>query len=163
MLHDNSDYNIIENNISIGNYDNFVMYNSNYNMIANNKGYNPRGSQVRFNHSSVQDYVMNNQFYGGNRGIYLYGYDNGADISGNTFYNVNYQLVTNHATRVLFTNNQSNALGYKLKKGDRVVFGVNTINRQRHPAIDLKPLQTIENGQKQHIPLIRLAATARTE
>lgn len=161
MLHDNSDYNIFENNISIGNYDNFVMYNSNFDMVLNNKGYNPRGSQVRINQASVQDYIVGNSFYGGARGIYLYGNDNGADITGNTFDDVNYELDTNGATRVLYTGNQSNGLGYKLGKGDRVVFGINTINK--HPGIDLTPLQTITNGQKNHIPLTQLAATARTQ
>jgi parallel beta-helix repeat protein len=161
MLHDNSDYNIFEGNVAIGNYDNYVMYNSNFDMVKDNKGYDPRGSQVRINQASVQDYITDNTFYGGPRGVYLYGNDNGVDISDNTFDNVAYQLDTDGATRVLFTGNVSNNLGYKLNKRDRVVFGVNTINKS--PSIDLQPLLTIQQGQKDGTALADLANTARTE
>ncbi|GEM_PF-913890 len=161
MLHDNSDYNIFENNISIGNFDNFALYGSSFNMVKNNKGYNAHGSQVRINEASIQNYVTGNYFYGGQRGVYLYGNDNGVDISDNTFVNVNYQLDTDDATRVLFTGNTSNNLGYKLKKTDRVVFGINTINKRA--AIDMQPLLTIQQGQNRGGSLERLASTARDQ
>ncbi len=158
MLHDNSDYNIFKNNIAIGNQDNFVIYGSSLNTVQNNRGYNPRGSQVRINAGSIQNYVENNTFYGGKRGVYLYDSTNGADISNNHFVNVNYQLVTSGATRVLFAGNESNGLGYKTQPSDRVVFGINTINK--HQPIDLQPLSTVLNGQKNHTTLTTLAATA---
>ena len=158
MLHENSDYNVFDNNIAIGNQDNFVIYGSSFNTVNNNRSYNPRGSQVRINAGSIQNYVTNNAFYGGKRGLYLYGSTNGVDIADNHFVNVSYQLVTDDATRVLFTSNESNGVGYKLKSSDRVVFGTNTINK--HQAIDLQPLNTVTKGQSDHTALTTLAGTA---
>jgi len=161
MLHDNSDYNVFENNVAIGNYDNFVMYQSSFNMVRNNKAYNPRGSQVRINQASIQNYIENNQFYGGSRGVYLYGSDNGTEIANNTFRNVNYQLVTDGASRVLFSANTSNNLGYKLKKSDRVVFGVNKINKQEN--VDMRPLLTVQQSKLNGQTLAEAAIVARTQ
>jgi hypothetical protein len=130
-------------------------------MVKDNKGYNPRGSQVRIDDAGIQDYIAGNQFYGGNRGVYLYGNDNGVDITDNTFKNVDYQLDTNGAQRVLFTGNVSNQLGYKINKKDMVVFGVNKINKRL--TVDMQPLLTVQQGQKIGTPLTELAAEARTK
>jgi parallel beta-helix repeat protein len=156
MLHANSDYNIFENNIAIGNQDNFVIYGSSFNMVANNRGYNSRGSQVRINEGSIQNYVMNNTFYGGKHGIYLYGSTNGVAVMGNNFFNVSYELITNGATRVYYGGNESNGLGYKLKSSDRVVFGVNTIDKNIE--VDMQPLDTMRDASGQS--LAQVAATA---
>jgi parallel beta-helix repeat protein len=158
MLHDNSDYNIVENNISIGNYDNFVIYDSSFNTVSNNRSYNPRGSQVRLNQASNQNYIADNTFYGGKKGIFLYGNDSGVDITGNTFFNVTNQLVTRGVGRVLYADNQSNGVGYEPSAKDRVVFGVNTINKK--PKLDLRPLQTITTGKADKQSLSVLAAKA---
>jgi len=146
MLHDNSDYNIIENNISIGNSDNFVILGSSFNQISNNKSYNPRNSAIRINTGpdegkvSLDNYVVNNLIYGGKKGVYLYGGINGADITGNTFYNVTNQLVTKGTQEALYTGNQSNSLGYQVGGKDRVVFGVNSINDAK---VDTTPLNRV--------------------
>jgi nitrous oxidase accessory protein NosD len=151
MLHDNSDYNIIEHNVSIGNYDNFAVYASSYNEITDNNGYNPRGSQVRINEGSLQNYVENNNFYGGHRGVYLYSTANGVDIENNNFYLVGIPLATKGTTRVLYAGNNSNVLDYQIGKGDRVVFGVNYIHQR--PYISLAPLQILSTGKLTGQPL----------
>ncbi|MEJ0073365.1 MAG: right-handed parallel beta-helix repeat-containing protein [Candidatus Saccharibacteria bacterium] len=156
MLHDNSNYNVFEDNISIGNVDNFVIYGGSFDEITGNKSYNPRGSHVRINQPSYENYVSGNTFYGGKKGVYLYDGVNGVDISGNTFYNVTNQLTTDGATRVLYAGNHSNALGYQIGGKDRVVFGVNQIDR--HPNPDLRPLQAITRNSSE--PLVDRAAQA---
>jgi hypothetical protein len=158
MLHDNSDYNIFEDNISIGNYDNFVIYDSNFNMTKNNLSYNPRGSGERINGGSTQNYIENNVFYGGKQGVYLYGTADGADVLANTFYLVGIPLITKGASRVVYTGNLSNVLNYQIGKQDRVVFGVNTTTS--HPAVNLKPLQIIDNRSANHQTLIEAAGAA---
>lgn len=163
MLHDNSDYNIIENNVSIGNQDNYVIYGSSFNQISNNKSYDPKGSNIRINVGpgqgaiALQNYLVNNLLYGGKKGIYLYAGVNGVDITGNTFYNVTNQLITDSAQRVIYTGNRSNGVGYQVTAKDRVVFGVNSIS---HSKVDLQPLQTIDRASKQQNNLAGLSAEA---
>jgi nitrous oxidase accessory protein NosD len=156
MLHEKSDYNIMRNNISIANHDNFVIYGSSFNKISHNKSYNALGSQIRINQASVQNYVQDNLLYGGKKGVYLYGGINGAEVSGNTFVDVTYQLSTRGATRVLYTGNISTALGYQVSASDRVVFGVNTINN--HSAIDLKPLEMLSSAKARSLNLTNSSA-----
>jgi parallel beta-helix repeat protein len=158
MLHEDSNYNIIENNISVGNVDNFVIYGGSFNSVSNNKSYNPRGSHVRINQPSYQNYVTGNTFYGGKKGVYLYDGVNGVDISGNTFYNVRNQLTTSGVARILYANNQSNGLGYAIAGHDRVAFGINKINRK--PGISLSPLESLKQAQGQNISLNDRAAAA---
>ena len=129
-LLNNANLNILKSNISISNRNDFVISSSCLDTILNNASYNPIGSQLRISNSSIQNYVINNKFYGGQLGVYLYGGINGAEITNNTFDNVSYQLLTHGATRVLFAGNQSNKLGYKLAKGDQVVFGINKLKRR---------------------------------
>jgi hypothetical protein len=158
MLHENSDYNIIENNISIGNHDNFVIYGSSFNSISGNKGYDALGSQVRINQPSIENYISGNLFYGGKKGVFLYDGVNGAEVSDNTFYDVDNQLVTRGAQRVFYGGNRSNQVGYELEEhGDRVVFGINTVSRQE---VDLRPLEIIRDGQARHQDLTKLSAQA---
>lgn len=157
MLHANSDYNILENNLSIGNHDNFVVYGSSFNSISGNKGYDALGSQVRINKSSVENYITDNLFYGGKKGVYLYDGVNGAEVANNTFYDVDNQLVARGAQRVFYGGNRSNQVGYEINSGDRVVFGVNTVDRKE---VDLRPLEVIRNGQAQHQGLTKLSEQA---
>jgi hypothetical protein len=143
MLHKDSNYNLIENNISIGNEDNFVIYESHYDTIRGNKSYNPRSSHVRVNSGSKQTFIQNNTFYGGKKGVYLYGKTGGILIAHNAFYRVNNMLSTLGATRVLYTGNQSERVGYEIGPKDRVVFGPNSINGSQ--LVDLKPLKQYPN------------------
>lgn len=137
MLHDSSQFNIIENNISIGNTDNYVVYNSDDNIIQNNRSYNPRGSAVRINGLSSGIYVLNNQFYGGGKGVFIYDNSDNILISGNKFQKVGILLITRSASEVVYSDNVSEKVGYKANRGDRVIFGLNTIDRQL--AIDQSP------------------------
>lgn len=141
MLHENSNYNLMENNISIGNGDNFVVYNSSLNTIRNNKSYSPNDSHIRLNADSTWNFIQGNTLYSGSKGIYVYDNVNGVDIANNTFFRVNDLLITNKANRVVYTGNQSEKIGYVVNKGDRVIFGQNTINK--NPDIDLRPLQAV--------------------
>ena len=140
LLYNHSDRNVIANNTVVTNHNSFGISASDLNTIKNNASYNPQGSHVRISAASTQNYVTGNTFYGGPRGIYVYGKDNGVEIAYNTFDATPYQLITNGANRVLFNGNQSNSLGYKLASSDRVVFGVNKLDAYIH--IDLNPLQT---------------------
>ena len=47
MLHEDSAYNVIENNVSYDNVDNFVIYGSNWDTIRNNVSYLPRKTHAR--------------------------------------------------------------------------------------------------------------------
>lgn len=157
MLHDNSDDNLIEGNISIGNYDNFVLYGSSDDTILGNKSYNPRDSNMRINDASTQDYIENNQMYGGATGVYLYGNANGIDIANNVFDHVGNLLVTRGAVRILYAGNTSNQIGYRINKNDRVIFGVNKVNGRL--GFDLKPLQLVQSGVA-HNDLAKASALA---
>jgi parallel beta-helix repeat protein len=145
MLHEDSHNNIIEDNVAIGNVDNFVIYNSNYNTIRDNRSYNPRSSHVRINAGSEQNYVQNNSFFGGKKGVYMYGSDNGVAIENNTYYGVGDLLITNGSTRVIYTGNKSEKVGYSIKSSDRVVFGYNLIDK--HAYIDMRPLEVLHSYQ----------------
>jgi parallel beta-helix repeat protein len=158
MLHENSDYNVIENNIAIGNRDNFVVYASSYNTVRNNRSYDAAGAHVRINQQSIQNYVTGNTFYNGSKGVYLYDGVNGTYVGNNTFYGIANQLVTHDAARVLYADNQSNQLGYQTNAHDRVVFGVNTINK--HPLLDLAPLNVVSQGKVLKQDLTVLTAQA---
>lgn len=138
MLHLDSVYNVIENNIAIDNTDNFAIFASSFNTIRNNKSYNPRGSHVRINVGSKNNFVQNNLFYGGKKGVYAYADDSGLLIVNNTFQGQANILSTEKANKIVFANNNIDHLSYKITKGDRVIFGTNTINRNAN--IDLSPL-----------------------
>ena len=144
MLHQDSNYNVIENNVAIGNTDNFVIYASHFNTVRNNKSYKALSSHVRINAQAKQNFITDNLFYGGKRGIYLYEGADGALIERNVLNKISDDILnTEQASRVLLVNNQVDGLHYKIAKGDRVVFGPNQI--QTKPAVDLLPLK--QNSQ----------------
>ncbi|HUS26577.1 MAG TPA: right-handed parallel beta-helix repeat-containing protein [Nevskiaceae bacterium] len=127
MLHQDSAYNLIENNIAYDNTDNYVIYESDYNTIRNNVGYNARSSNVRINEKSRNNYVINNKFLGGRRGVYVYGGAENVYVKNNTIHVRKEVLATNGAQNVLFANNTIDRLAYKIAKNDRLIFGPNTI------------------------------------
>lgn len=142
MLHEDSNYNLLENNIASGNTDNFVIFGSSDNTIRGNKSYNALSSHVRINAKAKHNYIEDNFFYGGNRGVYLYDGADGVLVHRNVFSkNRSSILATDQAMRVVFTNNQIDGLSYKLADGDRVVFGSNRIKSK--PVIDLAPLSRL--------------------
>jgi parallel beta-helix repeat protein len=127
MLHEKSDYNLIENNVAYDNVDNFVIYASDYNTIRNNVGYDARSSAVRINQGSRNNYVQNNTFMGGRRGIYLYGDVQNVYIGGNTFNVDKEALTTDKAENVFFGGNTIQSLSYKIGPSDRLIFGSNNV------------------------------------
>src|SRR6266550_4606517 len=107
-----------------------TIYDSDYNIIRNNTGYNSRSSQVRINQNSHNNYVMNNKFYGGTHGVYLYGNVTNTVVTGNEIRRTKEILVTDKAQNVFFAHNAIDSLGYKLNSGDRLVFGTNDVKRR---------------------------------
>ena len=67
-LLNNSNLNILKNNISINNRDNFVVSSSCLDTLLNNSSYNPRGSHLRISNASIQNYAIGNVLYGGQLG-----------------------------------------------------------------------------------------------
>lgn len=130
MLHQDSDYNVIENNVSYGNVDNYVIYASDYNTIRNNIGYNARSSHVRINEGSRNNFVTNNTFLGGRRGVFIYGETSNVYIAGNKQLVGKEVLMTEGARNVLFVRNTLNALSYRISKQDRLIFGPNTVQTE---------------------------------
>jgi parallel beta-helix repeat protein len=127
MLHQDSAYNVFDNNIAYNNTDNFAIYASDFNMVKNNKSYNPRGSHVRVNAQSNNTFITGNTFAGGGNGVYAYGNTVNTYVADNTFQSTKNIVLTNGAKNVFIGNNTLDRLGYKVKNGDRIIFGPNTI------------------------------------
>jgi parallel beta-helix repeat protein len=129
MLHQDSAYNLIENNVSYDNTDNYVIYASDYNTIRNNVGYNARASHVRINQGARNTYVTNNKFYGGRRGIFVYGNSHNVYATNNEFRLTKEVLSTEGAQNVLFASNSLHGLLLSAASGDRLIFGPNVVER----------------------------------
>lgn len=134
MLHQDSAYNVMEDNVSADNVDNFVLYASDYNTIRNNVSYNAHASHVRINEGARNSYVTDNQFYGGRRGIYLYGDAVNSYIANNNIQGASEVFATAGAQGALFTHNTVDGLHFGLNPNDWVIFGPNTITPEE-PAI----------------------------
>jgi len=130
MLHQDSAFNTLENNLAYNNTDNFAIYASNYNMVKNNQSYDAKGSHVRVNAGSTNTYIINNKFYGGNKGVHAYDAKN-IYVSNNTYRYLKYNLKTNNVYNLLFANNVIEDLAYKLDKEDRLIFGPNTVDTKQ--------------------------------
>jgi parallel beta-helix repeat protein len=130
MLHQDSAYNLVENNIALGNTDNFVIYGSNHNTIRGNTGYAPRSSNVRINEPSYNNYITGNKLYGGSRGIYLYDKVANTYIKGNTIQGAERNLQTTGAHNTIFAGNFVANIHYDIADGDRMIFGENTVKSE---------------------------------
>lgn len=129
MLHQDSAYNLIENNIAKGNMDNFVIYESNFNTIIGNTSYSPHSSHVRINQSSFNNYIVQNDMVGGNRGIFLYGNVQNTYIADNTIQNMRKKIQTMGANNTIFANNTVDNLVYDIDEDDRMIYGLNTVKK----------------------------------
>jgi len=131
MLHEDSAYNVIENNVSYDNVDNFVIYGSNWDMIRNNVSYAPRKTHVRVNANAHNTYIVGNEFYGGSRGIYLYDGAATTYIRDNKFPGVGRPLHTKGAKNTFFGDNKTPSYDFKIRPGDSVIFGKNSVDREK--------------------------------
>ncbi len=129
MLHENSAYNLVEHNISSHNYDNYVIYASNFNTIRNNKSYDPIASHVRINRGAKNSFITGNKMYGGKRGVYLYDQAANTYIADNHIQNVDKKLQTQAAQNTLFANNTVDDIRYDIAAGDRMIFGPNNVKK----------------------------------
>ena len=131
MLHQDSAYNLVENNVAYDNTDNYVIFASDYNTIRANISFNARSSHVRINEGSRNNYVVNNQFVGGRRGVFIYGAADNIYISDNSFHIGKEVLTTDGAKNVFFGDNSIDQLSYKIGSSDRLIFGPNKISDLR--------------------------------
>ena len=129
MLHQDSAYNLIENNVSFDNTDNFAIYESNWNTIRNNLGYAARKADVRISSSSHNNYVVDNKFYGGVKGVYVYENSSATYVVGNEFNDMSRPLHTKDADNTVYARNTSKDFKYDIKPGDKVIFGPNRIRK----------------------------------
>lgn len=144
MLHQDSAYNLIENNVSYGNYDNFAIFHSNWNIIRDNKSFLPKSSHVRINDFSYNNYIENNDLYGGSRGVYLYGSTGSTYVADNYFNDVRRPIHTKGATYTFFGDNTAPSFNYDIAPGDKFIFGQNDIDR----GVDNIPSQAdVESGE----------------
>lgn len=127
MLHQDSHYNLIENNVAYDNTDNYVIYASDYNTLRDNMGYSARSSHVRINEGSRNNFVVDNTFLGGRRGVFVYGDSANVHIADNTINVGKEVLMTEGARNVLFARNTIDMLSYKIGTGDRLIFGPSSI------------------------------------
>lgn len=127
MLHEESAYNLVANNVAYNNLDNYVIYNSSFNELKNNNSYNPKGSNVRIDTGSSNDFLERNVLSGGKHGVYVYRGVQNIYISGNTIQHTGQLLMTADAHNVLFIHNTIPNLSFKLGATDRIIFGPNTI------------------------------------
>ena len=129
MLHQDSSYNIFENNLAYDNTDNFAIYASDYNAVRNNRSYNPKGSHLRINEQTNNTFVTGNVFGGGGHGVYIYGDSTNTYVADNIFRKTKDIVITNGARNVFVSTNIIDRLAYKLKDGDRIIFGPNIVQR----------------------------------
>ena len=158
MLHEKSDFNIIENNTVTGNTSGIALYRSSNNIVRNNTIANNRHG-VRANAGSEGNIVQNNSITGsGLYGIYFYDKANNNSVSNNTFEyndvgiyiksdsnNISKNSLINNAVGVYFqdqaSNNvladnqikQSGIYGIYTKVANEVsnILGVNDLYRNR--------------------------------
>jgi hypothetical protein len=131
MLHEDSAYNVIEDNVSYDNVDNFVIYGSNWNTIRHNVSYLPRKTHVRVNAVAHNTYIVDNKFYGGPRGVYLYDGAATTYIADNRFPGVGRPLHTKGAKNTFFGDNRTPSYDFKITPGDTVIFGKNSVDREK--------------------------------
>jgi len=144
MLHQDSAYNLIENNVSYGNYDNFAIFHSNWNIVRKNKSFVPKSSHVRINDFAYNNYIEDNDMYGGSRGVYLYGSAGSTYVADNLFNDVRRPIHTKGATYTFFGNNTAPSFNYDIAPGDKFIFGQNDIDR----GADRIPSQAdVESGE----------------
>jgi len=129
MLHQDSAYNLIENNVAYDNYDNFAIFHSNWNIVRDNKSFIPKSSHVRINDFAYNNYIEDNDMYGGSRGVYLYGSTGSTYVAGNLFNDVRRPIHTKGATYTFFGNNTAPSFNYDIAPGDKFIFGQNDIDR----------------------------------
>ena len=129
MLHQDSAYNLIENNVAYGNYDNFAIFHSNWNIIRDNKSFVPKSSHIRINDFAYNNYIEDNDMYGGSRGVYLYGSTGSTYVADNLFNDVRRPIHTKGATYTFFGNNTAPSFNYDIAPGDKFIFGQNDIDR----------------------------------
>jgi len=144
MLHQDSAYNLIENNVSYDNYDNFAIFHSNWNIIRNNKSFVPKSSHVRINDFSYNNYVEDNDMYGGSRGVYLYGSTGSTYVADNLFNDVRRPIHTKGATYTFFGNNTAPSFNFDIAPGDKFIFGQNDIDRG---ADNIPSRANVESGE----------------
>jgi parallel beta-helix repeat protein len=149
MLHENSSYNLLSGNLAYSNFDNYVIYNSNFNTIDHNQGYNPFRSQVRISNGSLNSFVRSNTFSGGRHGIFIYNNSANALVQNNTIKNVSDALFTQKANNVVFASNQIDGLKYKISPHDRLIFGPNVLDSRP------LPLPTSVTGAQPHQTLLQ--------
>jgi parallel beta-helix repeat protein len=140
MLHQDSAYNLIENNIAYKNFDNFVVYASNYNTIRKNKSYDPVASHVRVNQQSNNTFITNNEMFGGPRGIYLYDGAQAVYAGKNAIHGVRKELQTDGARNTVYARNTNDAINYEIAAGDRMIFGENNITHRDYVTPSLQTL-----------------------
>lgn len=128
MLHQDSAYNVIEHNISADNVDNYVIYASDFNTVRKNIGYNAKSNHVRINEGARNSYVVDNQFVGGRRGIYLYGGLENVYVANNNIQDVRESLATAGAQGVFVGGNNLPGLSFGLAPNDWIIFGQNTVS-----------------------------------
>jgi parallel beta-helix repeat protein len=135
MLHQDSAYNLFEDNISYGNEDGFVVYESNFNTVRNNSSYNARSAAVRVNRPSNNTYIINNKLFGGKRGVFLYDGAKNTLIADNAIHQTGKALQTQGASNTLVAGNTIDALLYDIgpKDGQSMVYGANTIQADKNP------------------------------
>lgn len=129
MLHQDSAYNLIENNVAYDNYDNFAIFHSNWNIVRDNKSFIPKSSHVRINDFAYNNYIEDNDMYGGSRGVYLYGSTGSTYVADNLFNDVRRPIHTKGATYTFFGNNTAPSFNYDIAPGDKFIFGQNDIDR----------------------------------
>ena len=129
MLHQDSAYNLIENNVAYDNYDNFAIFHSNWNIVRDNKSFIPKSSHVRINDFAYNNYIEDNDMYGGSRGVYLYGSTGSTYVTDNLFNDVRRPIHTKGATYTFFGNNTAPSFNYDIAPGDKFIFGQNDIDR----------------------------------
>jgi parallel beta-helix repeat protein len=127
MLHQDSVYNLIENNVAYDNTDNFAIFDSDFNAVRKNRSFNARSNHVRINAGSVNTFVRDNEFYGGRRGVYVYGDSRNVAITGNTIQSVEQIFATDQAQNVFLAHNTISGLYFKIGNGDRIIFGTNEV------------------------------------
>jgi len=129
MLHQDSAFNLIEDNIAAENVDNFVVYGSNFNTIRDNRSYAPRSSHIRVNSAAHNTFITDNRLHGGSRGVYLYDRVAATYVAGNVLRGVEEQIQTVDAKETFYGGNVAASINYDITAGDTVIYGINRVYR----------------------------------
>ena len=128
MLHQGSNFNLVENNTAYDNVDNFVIFQSQFNVVRSNIWRDAKETNIRINEPADMNYIIGNTISGCKKGIFLYGGVARTVIQKNKIATKGLVLVLRTGSDgVIFTDNQITKPAFRFKDAKNIIIENNTV------------------------------------